>query len=290
MIESWTVLPRRLEAAPAPPGDPPLDLLDPFERRAFAMMDWLFTRTPRFGDAWLRYVSEKWMTLGSWRMVVPRGLERLRGLTPSDRILLVANHRSFFDLYMLLVQLHRHLGLYQPIMCPVRGDFFYERPAGVAVTLLVGGGRMYPPVFRQPEKAEFNKWALARVVDFLRRGPAIVGFHPEGRRNKGPDPYTPLPAQPGVGRLVMETWPIVVPAFIHGMSSDFMGDIVANFRDQRRCIAVFGEPVDLTPFRGMSNRLATHKRIADRLLETIYRLGDEERAVRAEIGNPRGER
>jgi hypothetical protein len=39
----------------------------------------------------------------------------------------------------------------------------------------------------------------------------------------------------------------------------------------------------------MSNRLATHKRIADRLLEVIYGLADEERAYRAEIGNPRGE-
>mgnify|MGYP001480307136 CR=1 FL=1 len=31
----------------------------------------------------------------------------------------------------------------------------------------------------------------------------VVGLHPEGTRGKGPDPYTFLPAQPGVGKLAL---------------------------------------------------------------------------------------
>jgi 1-acyl-sn-glycerol-3-phosphate acyltransferase len=224
------------------------------------------------------------MTLGSKHLVHVRGLERLSHLTPRDPILLVANHRSFFDLYMLALLLHRHTPLRQPVMCPVRADFFYQRPAGLAVNLLVGGGRMFPPFFREPSKSEFNKWALGRVAEELRRGSVLVGFHPEGTRNKGPDPYTPLPAQPGVGKLVMESWPVVVPAFINGMSSDILADIRANFTGERRAIAVFGAPVDLSPFRSQSNRLATHKRIADKLLSIIFQLAGEERVARAELG------
>jgi 1-acyl-sn-glycerol-3-phosphate acyltransferase len=118
----------------------------------------------------------------------------------------------------------------------------------------------------------------------MRAGNVLVGFHPEGTRNKNPDPYTPLPAQPGVGKVVMETWPTVVPAFINGMSSDIVADIKANFTGERHAVAVFGAPIDLSPFKQMSNRLATHKRIADHLLEVVYGLGAEERRIREELG------
>ena len=95
-----------------------------------------------------------------------------------------------------------------------------------------------------------------------------------------PSPYVPLPAQPGVGKLVMEAWPIVVPAFINGLSNDIVADMAGNFRGTKRVVAVFGKPVDLTPFKSMGNRLASHKRIADALLKIIYDLAEEERAWR----------
>jgi 1-acyl-sn-glycerol-3-phosphate acyltransferase len=141
---------------------------------------------------------------------------------------------------------------------------------------------MFPPFFREPQKADFNKWALNRVVAELKKGRVMVGFHPEGTRNKNADPYTPLAAQPGVGKLVMETWPIIVPAFINGLSNDIVADIRGNFAGTKKVIAVFGEPIDLTPFRGYGNRLSSHKKIADALLKRIYELGEEERRVRAE--------
>jgi 1-acyl-sn-glycerol-3-phosphate acyltransferase len=265
-------------------GPPPLAALTRFERRSFLLMESLYRRARPATELWLRQVSERWMTLGSQHLVVPRGIERLAGLTRQDGILIVSNHRSFFDMYMLMRLLHRHTDLRQPVLCPVRGDFFYERPAGVVVNLFVGGGRMFPPFFRDPHKVDFNKWALAYVAAELRRGGVIVGFHPEGRRNRDGDPYTPLPAQPGVGKLVMETWPIIVPAFINGMSSNILDDVRANFTGARKAIAVFGRPIDLAPFREMKNRLASHKRIADRLLEAIFALAVEEREVRASLG------
>src|SRR5262249_61625791 len=109
-------------------------------------------------EKWLRKVSVGWMTVGSKHMMTAVGLERLAGLRFDDGILLVANHRSFFDLYMLTLLLDRFTPLKQPVLCPVRGDYFYERLDGVLVNLLVGGGRMFPPFFRDPRKQEFNKW------------------------------------------------------------------------------------------------------------------------------------
>src|SRR3954463_2823937 len=161
---------------------PPLELLQPFERTAFRTMDFLHRRALPLTELWLRTIGAGWMTVGSRNMMVPVGLERLAGLNYDDGILLVSNHRSFFDLYMLMLLLHRHTALRQPVMCPVRADFFYQRAAGVAVNLVIGGGRMFPPFFREPSKAEFNKWSLDRLAAQLRRGRALVGFHPEGTR------------------------------------------------------------------------------------------------------------
>lgn len=261
----------------------PTERLAPFERTTFQVLDALHRRALPLTEWWLRTVGAAWMTLGSRNMMHPIGLSRLEGLRYDDGILLVSNHRSFFDLYMLMLLLHRHTPLRQPVLCPVRADFFYQSTLGVAVNLLVGGGRMFPPFFREPQKAEFNKWALDRVAAELNHGQVMVGFHPEGTRNKGADPYTPLPAQPGVGKLVMETWPIIVPAFINGLSNDILADIGGNFTGRKRVVAVFGAPIDLTPFRHYGNRLASHKRIADALLQRIYALGEEERAYRATL-------
>jgi 1-acyl-sn-glycerol-3-phosphate acyltransferase len=278
-------------------GAPPLELLDPFERRAFRFMDLLVHEGRFLSYGYSRYVGPNWIWACVHNIYEVHGLERLRGLSPKDGIMLVSNHRSFFDLYFLFTALYRFTKLEQPVFCPVRADFFYQRPLGIAVNFLAGGGRMYPPVFRETTKQPFNKWSVAEVASMLRQGSVLVGMHPEGRRNKNEDPYTSLPAQPGIGKLVMDSWPVVVPAFIHGLGNDILNEILASWRRsrplrailgevadrKRRVIAVFGEPIDLTPFRGMSNRLASHKKIADQLLANVYQLGAEERRIRAEI-------
>jgi 1-acyl-sn-glycerol-3-phosphate acyltransferase len=259
---------------------PPLNELTVFERFSFRAFDFLYRHALPISERWLRTVSVAWMTLGSRKMMVPVGLERVRGLSFNDGILLVSNHRSFFDLYMLMLLLHRYTDLRQPVLCPVRADFFYKRIDGMLVNLLIGGGRMFPPFFREQSKQDFNRWALQRVVGEMKKGRILVGFHPEGTRNKNVDPYQPLPAQPGVGKLVMDAWPIVVPAFINGLSNDIVADISGNFAGTKRVVAVFGEPMDLSPYRGWTSRAASHKRIADALLKRIYELGEEERAFR----------
>jgi 1-acyl-sn-glycerol-3-phosphate acyltransferase len=277
---------KRPEAPPdtAPLLRAPVELLDPFERFAFRAMELLHEHAHGLTERWLRTISAGWMTIGSRHMMIPLGLERLRGLTFDDGILLVSNHRSFFDLYMLAVLLHRHTPLRQPVLCPVRADFFYERPLGTMVNLLVGGGRMYPPFFREQSKQEFNRWSIERVTRALRGGRVLVGFHPEGTRNKNVDPYQPLPAQPGVGKLIMDSWPVMVPAFIHGLSNDIIADIRGNFDRTKRVVAVFGEPIDLQRFRAYGNRITSHKRIADEVLRVIYQLAEEERAYRRAHG------
>ena len=54
-------------------------------------------------------------------------------------------------------------------------------------------------------RCEGARCAVARCIEELNREDigTVMGLHPEGTRGKGADPYTFLPAQPGVGRIAL---------------------------------------------------------------------------------------
>jgi 1-acyl-sn-glycerol-3-phosphate acyltransferase len=112
-------------------------------------------------------------------------------------------------------------------------------------------------------------------------------MHPEGTRGKGPDPYTFLPAQPGVGKLALVARPVVVPAFIHGLGNNILQDIGWNFgKDARKShavIAVFGPPVDYSDLAAEKPRPTLYKKCADRFMAQIKTLSVREREIRAEV-------
>ncbi len=58
---------------------------------------------------------------------------------------MVSNHRSFFDLYVVSSVIVKR-GLEQRLMFPVRSQFFYDSPLGLAVNGAMSFFAMYPPV------------------------------------------------------------------------------------------------------------------------------------------------
>ena len=87
---------------------------------------------------------------------------------------------------------------------------------------------MYPPIFRQPSRAAFNLAGLDEIVRLLKGGGVFVGVHPEGTRKKDDDPYSFLPAQPGVGRLIYHAEVPVIPVFINGLGNSIPKQIAGN--------------------------------------------------------------
>ena len=263
-------------------AEPPLEVLTSFERVAFRVMRWAnMGAGARLGLVWQRYVLDKIFLVLIFRRLVVRGLERLDRIPPDAPILLVANHRTFFDLFILgwiLVRTWRRR--WHPSF-PVRANFFYENPVGLLICLLLSGGSMFPPFFRKPRSKAFNRYSLGIVLDKLRGRNNLIGFHPEGTRNKGPDPYQLLPAQPGAGEVALKARPVVVPAFITGLSNKLVGEFIANLRRHNPIVAVFGEPVDLSLFP-TETRLVHHKRCSDLFCARIYALMDEEKQVRGD--------
>ena len=269
-------------------GRGPVEHLSDFERRALAIVS--ATNETVLGKQlqtlWLDRAVYPMVRASISRRTYVDGANWMRDWRPERGTLLAANHRSFFDQWLLMLTLWTgELKFFENIFFPVRANYFYETKAGVALNYLMGGGSLYPPVFRDREKASYNKHALERVVAFLSDPRSLVGVHPEGKRNKNPNPYELLRAQPGVGQMVLQGRPHVIPAFVNGLSNSFFETVRADFRkDIRRdnpIIMVFGEPLDYSEFTEQKPRAALYKKCSDRILERIRELGERERELRA---------
>lgn len=211
-----------------------------------------------------------------------QGLENVAALGKNASVLLVANHRSFFDFFSITAILYWRTTLTKRIFFPVRQNFFYDHPLGPAVNLAMSGMRMFPPVMRDPKKRAFNQYSVERCVEELNRQDVgtVLGIHPEGTRNKGPDPYDLLSAQPGVGRIALDAHRAkVIPVFVLGMGQSILGEMHANFTrpDESRIDMYFGEPIQFDDLRPKARMLTTQKRAADRCLDAIRELARRQR-------------
>jgi len=140
---------------------------------------------------------------------------------------------------------------------------------------------MYPPFFREQmdaAKREFDKYSVRRLIQLASTGRGhVIGFHPEGKRNFSDDAYSLLPAQPGVGKVIYEARPQVVPVFIAGLGNDLPKQVLGNWRGGDKVRIRFGKQIDLSDFYEKGNRLRTHKEIADHLMAKIGELAERDR-------------
>jgi 1-acyl-sn-glycerol-3-phosphate acyltransferase len=230
-----------------------------------------------------RTIGQQWITLATSRLHRIHHLDRLEFLAPHRSFILVCNHRSFFDLYVLTAALLRWK-LRHRIVFPVRSNFFYDTPAGFLVNGVMSFFAMYPPLFRDKRLATLNALGLEELAELLREGETLVGIHPEGRRNPTDDPYALLPAKSGVGRLIHAARGVpVVPVFTNGLlPNNLPRQVLSNFDGSGIPIhSVFGAPIDFSDLLAepASPRLFT--RLSERCLDEVAKLGQEEKAIRA---------
>lgn len=227
-----------------------------------------------------RHVGSLWIYLATYNLMNVYGIEHVENSDSTRPVILAANHRSFFDMYTVSSVIFRRTRRPVKLFFPVRAKFFYDNPIGWFVNLVMGWFSMYPPFFREEREAkkrEFDKYSVERLVQLCSEpGPNVVGFHPEGRRNLEGGPYDMLPAQPGIGKIIYAARPQVIPVFIAGLGNDLPRQILGNWKGGERIRIWFGEPVELDDFYSRSDRLRTHKEIADYLMVKIKELGEED--------------
>lgn len=232
-----------------------------------------------------REVGARWIVAGVKNQLHVHGLEHVRPYRRTP-ILLVANHRSFFDMFVINAVLYRRAGFDQRFLFPVRAHFFYDSLLGLVVNGVISFFSMYPPIFRDRRRS-LNLESWQELATLLTEGGRSAGLHPEGTRNRGPDPYALLPVHSGVGRLVHATGVPVLPAFINGLSNHALDQIWRNLRHLGPPVnLVFGPELDLTALRSMPPRGRTYKAIAEEVGRGIAQLAEVERSLRCGSNEP----
>jgi 1-acyl-sn-glycerol-3-phosphate acyltransferase len=267
---------------------PELAVLSGMERFCFRLVHHMNQgRTKRFWTWCQRWIGATWIQLATYNLVRVYGLEHVEAASRARPILLVANHRSFFDMYCVSTVLFRRTRWPKRLFFPVRGRFFYDSPLGLLVNFLMGWWSMYPPFFAGGEnplvdKREFDKYSMRLLTELCRDGAGnVVGFHPEGTRNRSRDPYSYLRAQPGVGKLIKEAAPQVIPVFIAGLGNNLPRQILSNWTGGEPIRVRFGSQLDLAPYLLKKDHVRTYKEIADLAMSRIAALGEEDRAMYA---------
>jgi 1-acyl-sn-glycerol-3-phosphate acyltransferase len=273
-----------------PPEPTPEELaaLTWFERFAFRL-----TRRMNQGR-WKRFwtwcqstMGAGWIYLSTYNIMNVYGLENVAAVARDRPILLVSNHRSFFDMYAVSTVLFRNTSWRKQLFFPVRGRFFYDSPLGLVVNLIMGWWSMYPPFFAAgsnpvPGKREFDKYSLRLLTDLCRQGAGnVIGFHPEGTRNKSSDPYSLLAAKPGVGKIIKDAEPQVIPVFTAGLTNSLPRQVARNWNREDVIRIHFGPAIDFSDFRDKRNGVRTYKEIAERVMSKIAELGENDRHLRA---------
>jgi 1-acyl-sn-glycerol-3-phosphate acyltransferase len=248
-----------------------------FERFGFKLAWFVNRRLKLLSSLYQRRLLGPIFRLFIGRLLRVRGLEHPMALPPGSPFLLVSNHRTFFDFFVLSTVLYQRGGVARRIYFPVRANFFYQTLPGLLLNAAIGAFAMFPPIFRERRKLGFNRFAIDEAAYLLSTKAAMVGVHPEGTRNKGDDPYALLPAQPGVGRIAMRARVPVIPAFVLGMSNDLLAIFRRNWTGGAPIHVLFGPPIDLEDLYAQGDHPPVHARIANRMRDQIALLGEAER-------------
>ncbi|HEU4795811.1 MAG TPA: hypothetical protein VFT02_09290, partial [Pyrinomonadaceae bacterium] len=83
----------------------------------------------------------------------------------------------------------------------------------------------------------------------------------------------------GVGKLIMDAQPQVIPVFIAGLCNSLPRQVARNWNREDVIRIHFGPLLDLTEFAGKPDRLRTHKEIADAVMGKIAELGEQDRRL-----------
>jgi len=229
---------------------------------------------------YLRAVGARLVHLATRHVLRVDGLEHLASVSPERPLLLAANHRSFYDMFVVSSVLLRRVPGPWRIYFPVRGRYCYRSWRGVALNALAAGWSMYPPFYREPGTRALDALMLDRLAALLREGRGnVVGFHPEGTRNRDADPWALLPPHPGIGRLVLRTRPQLVPVFVAGLENDPRRQLQANRPGGPPVRVRFGAPVPADAYDGVPDRMRGHLEIARDVMRRIGELAQEDRRL-----------
>nr|HMS42454.1 1-acyl-sn-glycerol-3-phosphate acyltransferase [Pyrinomonadaceae bacterium] len=77
-----------------------------------------------------RHIGSLWIKICTYNLMNVFGMENIENSDVEKPMLLVANHRSFFDMYVVSSVIFRQTRRPVKLFFPVRAKFFYTNPVG----------------------------------------------------------------------------------------------------------------------------------------------------------------
>jgi 1-acyl-sn-glycerol-3-phosphate acyltransferase len=116
---------------------------------------------------------------------------------------------------------------------------------------------------------------MAPAREALRRLQAgeLVALFPEGKINTGPSGAPLLPGDTGVAWLALRAQVPVYPVYIHNAPG--CANMIAPFITPTRVKVCFGDPIDLSAYRGRKNTREILQEVTDLLMAKLEETGRE---------------
>ncbi|MBM79747.1 MAG: hypothetical protein CMJ78_04025 [Planctomycetaceae bacterium] len=182
---------------------------------------------------------------------------------PDGPALLLANHRSPADPVCLWMNIHN-------------GDFC-SRARTISFLMAreyyeVKGIRWVCEAMKSiPAARDGRDMGPAREALRLLQKGRLVGIFPEGRLNRGPGL---LPGDTGVAWLALRAQVPVYPVYILGAPAE--GTMVTPFISPAKVRVVYGDEIDLSPYRGQRKTQALLREVTNLMMCRLAELGGHE--------------
>lgn len=230
------------------------------------------------------HVSRPAIKLVLGNIVRTHHFERVAEVPREQGILLCGNHRSYLDPFAISALAYDHMPAKVRFVVPARTEWLFDRWWSLIANFVLTCGNIYPPIVRDRRGSAWGKQVIEILIGLFNQGPIVVPIHPEGGRNKGPDPYRLRPGRPGLGKIIHQTRAAVFPVFLHGFPQGPVAVLKANYRPGARqhplVHAVMGPPVDFSFERAQPGSAALYYDISQKLIAAIAALMEEEKALK----------
>ncbi len=212
------------------------------------------------------YGAAKTVVAPATRMVWPVKAEGAHHVPRTGGLILAANHLALIDPLFIGVACPR------PVRFIAKQELFDEGTLARRTFTRVLRGLGQLSVDRRPGQSAQE--AMDNSLGVLERG-EVFGIFPEGTRSPDGRLYK---GQTGLAWLALTTGVPVVPVALAGTERILPpGRRVPSFN---RVGVRFGEPVDLSPWKGRADRARPRREATDAIMEAIAKLSGQERIAR----------
>jgi 1-acyl-sn-glycerol-3-phosphate acyltransferase len=178
--------------------------------------------------------------------------------------LLVCNHQSMIDSFLVGLSCFYPRSLIRPSLIPwspAAEENFFRTPF---LSWLADNWKCIPV-----KKGRKDLRALRQMADAIKKSPMIL--FPEGTRSRDGSIGR---SRAGVGMLILESRPAVVPVYIEGMNQILpIGSMFPRFF--KKIQVVYGKPLDFSEFYGLEKNKAMAEAITERVMQAIRALRNQ---------------